>query len=358
MIGEPDIYPRYSDNPLSWTAFVPDNPYEFLELEYPQPIYVTGVDVYENLGPGSALHFLCLPCIFTVSYFSHFAIIGTVVGMQAKNLQDGTYQTLWSVPLPQFNLPPVFQIFSPPICTSLFPTNVIRVIFNFTVPGWYVLVLLYLLAAFSLFAFNRSEIDAIKMTGLLDLPPGALTSQNRQLIYKPPQNQHGLPLEFFEYKVYDCQTSSPASKVFVSVNAVNNAPRYEYIYKREKEREHVFFCLFCSLFCSVSSANVTVLKGSDVLIQLSGQDVEEDPLTFFITELPSHGTLYQTNYQGVGEAIWAAEISVNFTQISNTKGFLIFHPNPDVGGRDADHFSYVAFDGSLYAESSGECHLS
>lgn len=52
-LGAPDVYPNYGDIEYAWAPAEMDEPGEFLELGFDNPIPINFIDIYETYGPGS-----------------------------------------------------------------------------------------------------------------------------------------------------------------------------------------------------------------------------------------------------------------------------------------------------------------
>ena len=110
-------FPTYGDNPHAWAgAFV--NDWEFVHVRFAQPVFVTGIDLYETFNPGALPNELeslsttcCLslsPALLLVSrkfvglsidehlLFCYHA--GHVVNITVLN-PEGAWQLLWSGPV-------------------------------------------------------------------------------------------------------------------------------------------------------------------------------------------------------------------------------------------------------------------
>lgn len=105
----------------------------------------------------------------------------------------------------------------------------------------------------------------------------------------------------FTYQLYDGSAYSTETTVSITINQANSAP-------------------------SVSDLSGSVNQGDSVEIQLSGTDIDEDDLTYEIVSPPSHGSAV------------ISESNVVYTNASD--------------GETADTFTYRAYDGALYSETS------
>ena len=86
---------------------------------------------------------------------------------------------------------------------------------------------------------------------------------------------------------------------------------------------------------------------NDLIISLTANDVNGDPLALRITSLPATGTLYQFNNSARGDAITHVD-----TVVSDSAGRVIFAPVPDGFGSPYASFDYVANDGKLDSASA------
>ena len=53
ILGEADYYPDYGDNKLSWEPRSENFGHEWIELRFPQPMYINRIEIYETYKPGA-----------------------------------------------------------------------------------------------------------------------------------------------------------------------------------------------------------------------------------------------------------------------------------------------------------------
>jgi alpha-tubulin suppressor-like RCC1 family protein len=80
----------------------------------------------------------------------------------------------------------------------------------------------------------------------------------------------------------------------------------------------------------------------DVVVRLSGSDVNDEPLTFRVTSLPAAGQLYQFIGGSRG-----AEITTPNTIVTDSGGRVIFAPQPNGVGFPYANFAFVVNDGAV-----------
>ena len=100
MIGPPRVYPNYGDIQGTWaqSTFTPN---EFIEIKFPEQVYVTGINIYETLHSGAC------------------------VRIRLRDIMHNEWVTVW-----ESNQGPndvgISRIFSPPLEPSFFKTNHVR----------------------------------------------------------------------------------------------------------------------------------------------------------------------------------------------------------------------------------------
>ena len=144
-----------------------------------------------------------------------------------------------------------------------------------------------------------SDVDEDALTYRISLQPehGSATVDGARARYIPDENYSGA--DSFEYVVSDASTESEAAEVTVTVMPVNDAP-------------------------TAGALSVRTAEDVDAVIELRGEDVDEDALTFEIVSAPTNGT-----------------VVVDAAQATYT-------PSPDFSGPDS--FSYAARDGVTLSE--------
>lgn len=179
VLGQPDAFPVYGDSAVTWSFATLDSPViEYIIVRYPNPVFISGMDLYENQAPG--------------------ALISVEVAKNYKAASTAAMEwvTVWEGPVQQ-SLPATYRIFSPPICPVGFLTDVVRLRFDSAaILGW-------------------SEIDAIRLVGTISMPKGKVVDVSGRVAYVPRTGLHrdytGSPYDTFSFKVTDCVTESPAS---------------------------------------------------------------------------------------------------------------------------------------------------
>lgn len=130
---------------------------------------------------------------------------------------------------------------------------------------------------------------------VITLPPrnGTLSGDPPNVTYTPVTNYFGQDL--VQYMVFRPTGVGTEVSLLININPVNDAP-------------------------AVPDATVSVIEGVPNLIQLTGDDVDEDPLTFQVVAPPRHGVLY------------------------GKPPYLLYEPL--VGFSGSDQFRYRALDGT------------
>lgn len=124
VVGEPNVYPSYGDLHGTWASKVKDAN-QFIELEFPEAIYVTGIDIYETYHAGG------------------------VKAISGKG-ESSPWHTLWSTD--QVEVITNSRIFSPPLQIPDFSVKYIRIDVDCTASRSWV------------------EIDAVKLKGTMTNP--------------------------------------------------------------------------------------------------------------------------------------------------------------------------------------------
>jgi hypothetical protein len=122
VLGESNTYPNYGDLRTAWAPLRSKGEYEFLVVKYANPVYVTGISIYETYNPGA---------IFLIS---------------CQNLLRG-WDVLWEGNPHQNSVIGKSRIFSPELAQMNYMTNTIRIDMN------------------TRDSASWSEIDAIKLIG-------------------------------------------------------------------------------------------------------------------------------------------------------------------------------------------------
>lgn len=144
---------------------------------------------------------------------------------------------------------------------------------------------------------TASDPDGDELSYLIvDAPVnGILSGVAPNFEYVPNPNENGS--DFFTFVVSDGELESPPALVDLTIHPANDAPEAQ-------------------------SLTVEVLEDVPVNIELTGTDVENDPLTFAIVDQPVHGTLDLSALPQV-----------------------VYQPDPD--SENSDSFTYIVNDGEL-----------
>jgi len=121
LIGPPQTFPRYGDISTAWAPSTNTGSEEFLQVKFPRPVYICGVDIFETWNPG---------CVVKISAYDGY-----------------NWHTLWSSPLPYYKLQELPRVFSPAIPCTTFLSDQIRIDLNCTN------------------AISWTEIDAVRLRG-------------------------------------------------------------------------------------------------------------------------------------------------------------------------------------------------
>jgi hypothetical protein len=241
ILGPPPNYLQqnfiYGDDTNSWAPQWPCTNYsetDFIIVQYSIPVYIFGVEIYENYNPGA---------VTKISSFDYVTNLWLP-------LYTGT---------PTIINPPQYTIFSPRICEANFLTDLLRV-------------------ELSVCAFpGPPEISGIKIIGTTQARSGAVLDRNGTIVYVPNPNFRSPPTDFFTYSAFDCpydQSRQSLSLIQnISVTPTNSPP-------------------------VSMPLNVSLMENQYLIITLLGTDVDGDSLTFIIQTLPLHGTLYQVSADG------------------------------------------------------------
>lgn len=284
--GPPDCLERFCDatphqdcetswSPLTQSEGIDGKGLEFLEIGIDDAVYLTQVEVYENLSPGTVFQIDALIIdpnkdieqtlteMQVDSFISSDNIettITTVTTTTSKILnnteqtQNYNRLTIWQGE-PQQGLFPVARIFSPTICETDLKAIGVRVWMNTSaINGW-------------------NEVDSIAVIGSYEQRPRGLVVGGKGLWYVPPKDWYGQVT--INYQVYDCSHSSSDSQILITVNPVNDSPRpLNSSYKSE------------------------VLLNVETEILLHSYDPENDTMTWTIVKLPKFGVLIDpSNHQ-------------------------------------------------------------
>ena len=118
IVGEPDVYPEYSQ--VDSHNWIPANIFPYIQLEFKHRRFIKQLDIYETFNAGC------------------------VINIMARN-PDGSWQTLWNAT--SVEVIERSRIFSPTLNDLDFPIKVISIQTNCSMLE------------------NCEEIDAVQMTG-------------------------------------------------------------------------------------------------------------------------------------------------------------------------------------------------
>ncbi|HTH56848.1 MAG TPA: Ig-like domain-containing protein [Cyclobacteriaceae bacterium] len=146
----------------------------------------------------------------------------------------------------------------------------------------------------SSFAISATDVDGDALTYVVVTQPanGTLSGTLPNVTYTPSPNYFGI--DNFTFYVTDGTVNSNTATVALTVTPVNDPP-------------------------TSASQTVTILEDNSVLITLTGNDVDGDPLTFIVVTPPAHGTL------------------------TGSGANLTYTPDPNYNGNDV--FTYEVSDG-------------
>jgi len=176
VLGQPNAFPIFGDSPVTWSFATLDSPViEWIIVRFPNPIFVSGLDLYENQAPGALIS------------------VEAATNFQETTVASLQWQTVWQGPVQQ-SLPATYRIFSPPICPVGFISDVIRLRFDSAqIAGW-------------------TEIDAIKLIGTIGLPKGKVIDTNGRVAYVPRAGLHrdnvSNAYDTFSFRISDCVAES------------------------------------------------------------------------------------------------------------------------------------------------------
>ncbi len=149
-----------------------------------------------------------------------------------------------------------------------------------------------------------------------------VTNSQHKIIFVPAENEYGSSYTTFTFKVNDGKEDSAAATVTVDIDPINDAP--------------------------VANAQTTNgEEDTDLIITLTGSDVDNDPLTYIIASLPTNGSLYQTDGTSPG-----AEITTANTTVTNDDNKVIFVPAANENGSSYDSFTFKVNDGTVDSDAA------
>ncbi|QDZ23689.1 hypothetical protein HOP50_11g62290 [Chloropicon primus] len=177
----------FKHDPIAY--FAENGAYEYLEVNYTQPLYVMGVEIGENRGMGA---------VNQVRTWNEGA-------KKYYKLWEGTASNDIQKHHSKFQQ---FRKFGPTVCQPPFKSNTIRVeLDTAAVPDW-------------------NEIDYVQMFGSTQLPDGALEYPSKSVYYLPDKDAYGD--DAFEFAAYDCPYDryrrSDNAKITLKIQQVNDPP--------------------------------------------------------------------------------------------------------------------------------------
>jgi len=162
---------------------------------------------------------------------------------------------------------------------------------------------------------TASDADNDPLTYSIVASPshGILTGTAPNVTYTPSANYNGS--DSFTFKAYDGMDDSNTATVSITVNPVNDAP------------------------VATPQSGLSVGSCNTLTVTLNGTDVDNDPLSYKISTLPTHGDLYDGTGTG-GTNI----TSVPYT-VTDVTHKVTYQPNASYSG--ADSFGFKVNDGAL-----------
>lgn len=184
VLGEPDVFPAYRDSPRAWSFNGASDAGEFLVLRFPNPVYVSAVELYETLVPGAVVR------------------VSAALSGWAGSSDATEWTTLWSGDV-EFTAEEA-RVFSPPVCEFAAASDVIRFDMASDLrPGY-------------------NEFDAVKLVGTLELPRGRVLSASGRVAYEPLPGVHpaatsgaagSAAYDELEFVANDCEDESDEAGV-------------------------------------------------------------------------------------------------------------------------------------------------
>lgn len=150
VLGAANTYPKYGDNSTAW-APKSVGQQEYLELEFPDEVYPTGIEIYETYWCGS------------------------VVAIKLFNPGMGSWTTVWQGPPQVGTLPEKARIFSPPLAQIGLKARRIRIEMDGRGAAGY------------------CEIDAVRLIGWTGNAMSMAPPQQQQPPMYPPMPQQPMP---------------------------------------------------------------------------------------------------------------------------------------------------------------------
>jgi hypothetical protein len=189
-MGPPDCPRTNADCPYSWNPLLLNDGYQHVDLKFETPVYISQVEVIIPFGGQQT------------------------VSIQAWNPNTKKWSSIYqagncevSVTVVSSAVLEFVDLLTNP-CRTAFKTDVIRVVFNTDLTKQWLMV------------------DAVKLSGTLGLPTGAVTNLNRYVAYKPNRDVFGF--DGFSYVVTDCPYKddrlSENEEVQIVIGGVSDPP--------------------------------------------------------------------------------------------------------------------------------------
>ena len=61
LVGEADYFPSYGDSKLGWDLSAENSGREFIELKFPNRVYVSGFELFQTYKPGAVTRVATTP---------------------------------------------------------------------------------------------------------------------------------------------------------------------------------------------------------------------------------------------------------------------------------------------------------
>ena len=263
--------------------------WEFIEVNYTESVYITGVEIGENRG------------------------MGAVNQVRTFNAAENKYYKLWegqaSNDIQKHHAKfSEYRKFGPTVCQPPFKTNTVRIELDTSaVPDW-------------------NEIDYIYMMGLRQLPHGVLEHPSRSVYYKPDKDAYGA--DDFEFVSYDCPydryRKSNTATVTVQIAQVNDAP-------------------------AVSSTTATAVEGSKTALASLGflKNTDDDEINLKISAVSGAVDLFDGSAR-VESLPHTGKLSEMSLTLTNCVASEIQFTMKDTGGSPESDLQTVTIEGDCY----------
>lgn len=193
IIGPADCPEAADTCPSAW--YTEDDykrlkPIQTITLGFNQSVYVSELEIYMPRGGSALVEVLAYDDEFD-TFSSIYVADSCQVRQALVNRKDAKYNIVFVTP-----------------CRTIFKTSVIKLVFD------------------TGFSKQQLMVDAVRLSGTLDVPVGAVTSRSRSLVYVPDANAFGI--DDFQYIVTDCpfkdERSSDPSRITVPISGVTDPP--------------------------------------------------------------------------------------------------------------------------------------